>query len=148
MDRCGTASRKSALARIRRRDKHSAEGCRQELTKYAPRSHDWILREPLWTNQQRSHAVVFNSIGELREDFFFSCCGSERRKGEHIGGGPWGAKDVARGASDNSLVIRRRFFNALRESNVSPRYKRSAIRRGGTSATSQYASWFGVTCHT
>jgi hypothetical protein len=69
MARCGTASRKRARARIGGRNQQRAECCRQELTKHAPRLHDRILREPLWTNQQRSHAVVFNSIGELREDF-------------------------------------------------------------------------------
>src|SRR5690348_15414614 len=107
MARCGTASRKRARARIRGRDKQRAECCRQELTKHAPRSHDWILREPLLTNQQRSHTVVFNSIGELREDFLFSCCGFQQLKEEHIGGGSWGAQDAAHGASDNELVIRR-----------------------------------------
>jgi hypothetical protein len=48
----------SALAWIHRRDKHNAKCCRQKLTKHAPRSHDWILREPLLTDQQRSHAVA------------------------------------------------------------------------------------------
>jgi hypothetical protein len=58
---CGaavTASRKSAFARMRRCDKLGAECCRQKLTNHAPRAHGGILREPLLTNQQRSHAVV------------------------------------------------------------------------------------------
>jgi hypothetical protein len=77
--RYGASSRKSALARIGRRNQQRAECCRQELTKHAPRSHDWILREPLWTNQQRSHIVVFNSIGELLEDLLVDVVGVVRR---------------------------------------------------------------------
>jgi len=59
---------------ICRRDKHSEECCRQKLTKPAPRLHDRILREPLLAASQPTtrYAVVFNSIGELRNDFFFS----------------------------------------------------------------------------
>jgi hypothetical protein len=41
------------------------------LTKHASRSHEWILREPLLTNQQGSHSVVFDVIGEQLEVFFF-----------------------------------------------------------------------------
>jgi hypothetical protein len=65
---CGaavTASRKSAFARMRGCDKLGAECCRQKVTNHAARSHGGILREPLLTNQQRSHAVVVRVIESI-----------------------------------------------------------------------------------
>ena len=57
--------------------------------------------------KQRSHAIVFNSVGELLEDFIFSRCRFQQLKEEPLAGGSWGAQDAAHGASDNELVIRR-----------------------------------------